>query len=83
MQVYELGADEFTELMDQYIDYRRFILVRALVRRAYFKKAFDDNMQEILIKRKIDEHSAICSATDIPNLFTLDLDDYDDRLEQG
>ena len=44
MQVYELGADEFTELMDQYIDYRRFILVRALVRRAYFKKAFDDNM---------------------------------------
>ena len=83
MQVYELPAEEFMDLMNQYIDYRRFILVRSLVRRAYFKKAFDDNMQEILIKRKEDEHQAICNATDIPNLFNLDLDQMEEDKDNG
>ena len=78
MQVYELPADDFRNISDQYPEIRKFILIRSLVRRAYFKKAFDDNMQEILIKRKQVEHSAICSATDIPNMFDMDLEKVND-----
>ena len=57
MQVYELPADEFKSIMDMHPEFRRFILIRSLIRRAYFKKAFDDNMQEILMQRKAVEHS--------------------------
>ena len=49
-----------------------------MVRRAYFKKAFDENIQEILIKRKKKENAKFCNATGKPNLFKLDLDDHDD-----
>ena len=36
MQVYELPAQEFRDVCDNYPDLRKFILVRSMVRRAYF-----------------------------------------------
>ena len=79
MQVYELTASEFNDVCDQYPDFRKFILVRSMVRRSYFKKAFDENIQEILIKRKKKENAKFCAATGKPNLFKLDLEDHDDE----
>ena len=43
MQLYELPGEEFVDLCDKNPAIRKFIIVRSLVRRAYFKKAFDDN----------------------------------------
>ena len=66
------------EIINQYPVFRRFVLIRSLVRRAYFKKAFDDNMQEILIRRKNHEHDITCQTNNSPNLFSIQGNDGND-----
>ena len=53
--IFNITAEKFMKICNRYPDYRRYILTRANLRRAYFTKIYVENRHELLLQRKIDE----------------------------
>ena len=49
---YHITRDRFKAILDQYPEFRSFVLTRSLVRRSYFNKVKSDNLQVLLFRKK-------------------------------
>ena len=56
IMTYELDSEYFRKACDVYPVFRSQLISRALVRRSYFQKTFNDNVQVLLLRQKQHEH---------------------------
>lgn len=59
VQVFELDKHKFTEIYNMYPEYRRFIFLRANLRRTHWLKVFEENRHHWLLEKKVEEQKRI------------------------
>ena len=55
VQIFQLNAEKFKEIVNHYPDFRRFLLLRANLRRTHWLKVYEENRHQWLTKKKIEE----------------------------
>ena len=58
-------------------------MTRAVLRRAYFSKVFEENKQIVLMKKKQAQHRIFCDEKIIPNDFDEEPDAVQDPSQGG
>ena len=61
VKVFKLPADVFLELCNDYPDFRRFLVLRATMRRTHFLKVFQElrHTKELVLKKELDNPERI------------------------
>lgn len=76
---YQIDADVFRKILDSYPRFRSFVITRSLVRRSYFLKSLEDNVQVELLQRKLKQHRRLCEKYGMENDFEAAIDDVEDE----
>ena len=58
-----LPKEKFIEAINEYPNFRRFVLLRANLRRTYWKRVFEENRHQWLLKKKIEEVKILNTLT--------------------
>ena len=61
VQVFKLPKEKFKDAIDEYPSFRRFVFLRANLRRTNWKKVFEENRHQWLFKKKIEEAKVLNS----------------------
>ena len=72
VMIYKLDAEILKKTCNWYPRFRQHLVTRSLLRRQSFIKAYEDNKQIVLLKRKQEEHAKIAEAMGIKNDFNLE-----------
>ena len=82
VQVFELEALKFLEIVNHYPEFRRFILLRSSLRRMHWLKVFDENCHQWLLNRKIEDQKTINKSFGYENRNILFNYEEEDSVEE-
>ena len=82
VQVFELEALKFLEIVNHYPEFRRFILLRSSLRRMHWLKVFDENCHQWLLNRKIEDQKTINKSFGFENRNILFNYEEEDSVEE-
>ena len=83
--VFDINGDKFLKICERYPDYKRFLMTRANLKRAYFIEVHQENRHELMLQTKIVNHKDSNSKRGYGHLndkFVFTDDSEDDRIER-
>mmetsp|Transcript_24382 Transcript_24382/g.28648 ORF Transcript_24382/g.28648 Transcript_24382/m.28648 type:complete len:274 (+) Transcript_24382:739-1560(+) len=81
--IYKIPSARLITILDKYPLFRSFIVTRSLIRRSYFMKVKNDNMQVLLFEKKKEQHMNVVSALGIRNDFMAGEDSDDEHQDEN
>lgn len=67
--VYTIEADALRRIVNEFPDFRSFLVMRSMARRAFFKKMLNENFQQVLFREKRRQHAKVVKVLGIANDF--------------
>ena len=67
VKVFKMPAETFLDLCNDYPDYRRFLLLRATMRRTHFLKVFQElkHTKELYLKKDLDSEERLAARDEL------------------
>ena len=56
--IFEINGDKLIKICERFPNFKRFLLTRANLRRAYFTEVYLENRHELMLQTKIENHKA-------------------------